>query len=291
MSATSTIEWTTSTWNPITGCVKVSAGCDHCYAETFAERFRDVPGHYFQNGFDVQVRPDKLRLPLTWKAPRRVFVNSMSDLFLDQIPTEYIARVFAVMAATPQHTYQVLTKRPGRMKSLIGDPRYDGGHALLEAATDEETAQALYDAPWPLPNVWLGVSAEDQHWAEVRIKPLLATAAAVRFVSAEPLLGPIDLRNLKARNGALVDCLSGDVKDDRGVYAACPGSVSWVIAGAESGRGARPMNEEWVRSLRDQCRGSAAFFYKQRLIGGKKDPTPELDGRTWTQMPDAVVAA
>jgi protein gp37 len=296
MSTKTTIEWTRNedgtagrTWNPVSGCTKVSPGCDHCYAEGIARRFAGSKA--FPNGFDVTLHPERLNDPLRWRKPTRVFVNSMSDLFHDDIPTEYIAKVFAVMAATPQHTYQVLTKRPGRMKSLIGDPRYGGGQALLEAAHEKATAEALYDAPWPLPNVWLGVSAEDQHWAEVRINPLLATAAAVRFVSAEPLLGAIDLRNLKARNGALIDCLAGDVKGPNGeVYAACPGSVSWVIAGAESGPGARPMDVEWVRSLRDQCNGGAAFFYKQAAINGKKVPTPKLDGRNWTQMPESVTA-
>lgn len=296
MSTKTTIEWTRNedgsagrTWNPVSGCSKVSAGCDHCYAEGIARRFAGSKA--FPNGFDVTLRPERLNDPLKWRKPTRVFVNSMSDLFHDDVPDEYITKVFAVMAATPQHTYQLLTKRPGRMKSLVGDPRYGGGQALLENAHDEATARKLYDAPWPLPNVWLGISAEDQHWAEVRINPLLATAAAVRFVSAEPLLGPIDLRNLKARNGALIDCLAGDVKGtDGSVYAACPGSVSWVIAGAESGPGARPMNVDWVRDLRDQCADSAAFFFKQAAVNGKKVPTPELDGRTWTQMPETAVA-
>lgn len=298
MSDRSAIEWTDATWNPVTGCTKVSAGCDHCYAETFAERFRGTAGHYFENGFDVQLRPDKLDAPLHWKRPRKVFVNSMSDLFHDDVPDSYIARVWAVMAQTPQHTYQILTKRHGRMKSLIGDD-FGGGQNLMEHLTEEREAKALYDALWPLPNVWLGVSTEDQKWADIRIPALLETSAAVRWISAEPLLGPIDLL-------AYTD-------------------LDWVVAGGESGHGARPMEPSWARNLRDQC----AFFdipylFKQwgewapngarglvlstsntreRLVGeplddlghreilervGKGKAGRELDGQTWDQYPTAT---
>lgn len=172
MSDKTSIEWCDSTWNPVTGCTEVSPGCDHCYAKTFAERWRGTPGHYFERGFDVQLRPDKLDQPLRWRKPRRIFVNSMSDLFHDDVPDDYIAKVWEVMARCPQHTFQILTKRHGRMRSL------------LNAST--------FNSP-PLPNVWLGVSAENQQWADIRIPALLDTPAAVRFVSAEPLLGPIDL--------------------------------------------------------------------------------------------------
>jgi protein gp37 len=267
VSAKTTIEWTRSddgtagaTWNPVTGCTEVSDGCDRCYAKTFAERWRGVPGHYFENGFDVQLRPDKLTLPLRWRKPRRVFVNSMSDLFHADVPDEYIAAVFAVMAATPQHTYQILTKRHARMRSLLRD----GGVLLLDATSDEATVREIVGAHWPLPNVHLGVSVEDQKSADIRIPALMHTEAEVRFISAEPLLGPIDLR--------------GRVPD-------------WLIAGAESGPGARPMHHDWVRALRDQCTAAGmAFFYKQDAVRGKKIPTPLLDGRTWTQMPAAVSA-
>jgi len=288
MSATSTIEWTDATWNPITGCVKVSPGCDHCYASTFAERFRGTAGHYFENGFDVQLRPDKLSLPLTWKTPKRIFVNSMSDLFIDDAPAEYIAKVFAVMASTPQHVYQVLTKRHARMQSLLRN----GGQRLLEAAHDEETAQTLYDAPWPLPNVWLGVSVEDQKWADIRIPALMKTPAAVRFLSCEPLLGPVDLsRWLGVEYGEVVGDWISEMFAALNGRIGPAGGLHWVIAGAESGRGARPMDLDWIRTLRDQCEASGtAFFFKQRVIGGKKVPTPELDGRTWTQMPESVTA-
>lgn len=242
MSDNSTIEWTTSTWNPVTGCTEVSPGCDRCYAKTFAERWRGTPGHHFENGFDVQLRPDKLSLPLSWRKPRKVFVNSMSDLFHEQVPDDYIAQVFAVMAATPQHTYQILTKRHGRMRSLLGND----GQTLLEATTDEPTADTLYDAVWPLRNVWLGVSVENQKWADIRIPPLLDTPAAVRWLSCEPLLGPVDLDRSTA------DYLGGNRH------------VDWVVIGGESGAGARPMHPDWARSLRDQCvTANVPFFLKQ----------------------------
>lgn len=244
MSDRTKIEWTDASWNVVTGCTVVSPGCDNCYAKTFAERWRGTPGHYFEQGFDVQLRPDKLDQPLRWKKPRRIFVNSMSDLFHKDVPDEYIARVLAVIALTPQHTYQLLTKRHGRMKSLLGG--VDGsGHRLLEATTDETTAQALYDAPWPLPNLWLGVSVEDQARADLRIPALLDTPAYMRWLSCEPLLGPIDLR--ATDKDTLVD-----------------GGIDWVVVGGESGHGARPMHPDWARDLRDQCTDTGVpFFFKQ----------------------------
>jgi protein gp37 len=318
MSSKTSIEWTRgddgtdgATWNPITGCLEVSEGCDSCYAKTFAERWRGTPGHYFENGFDVQLRPAKLAVPFTWRKPRRVFVNSMSDLFHSEVPDEYIANVFAVMAATPQHTYQVLTKRHSRMRSLLtsaafgeqvwqafiefgdfsfgGKKRIQPEHWRTAASLLGETSGAPMRS---LPNAHLGVSCESQHWAQVRIPTLLETPAAVRFVSAEPLLGPIDLRRLVVR-GALLDALGGDVASasDGVVYSSTPSVLDWVIAGSESGRHPRPMDLDWVRLLRDQCAGAGtAFFFKQITEQGKKIPTPELDGRTWTQMPAAVAA-
>ncbi|MGW1675983.1 DUF5131 family protein [Saccharopolyspora sp. NPDC002376] len=209
MSTSTGIEWTESTWNPITGCTKVSPGCDNCYALTLAERFRGTPGHYFENGFDVQLRPDKLTEPLKWRKPRKVFVNSMSDLFHQDVPNEYIAQVFAVMAATPQHTYQILTKRHGRMRSFLRDEcKCGSGHApgvhLRSAMEWASTPHSPTYVPglqpgiyhgmqWPLPNVWLGVSVEDQKRADLRIPALLDTPARVRFLSCEPLVGPVDL--------------------------------------------------------------------------------------------------
>ncbi|KPG19453.1 DUF5131 family protein, partial [Mycobacteroides immunogenum] len=214
------IEWTDATWNPVTGCTKVGTpGCDHCYAETFAERWRGTKGHYFETGFDVQLRPDKLGLPLRWTKPRRIFVNSMSDLFHDKVPDEYIARVFAVMALAPRHTFQLLTKRHGRMRSLLSSERFPGLvymaiNALLEHGNPLHINDiAIMDALdgfsrgrfKVLPNVWLGVSAEDQKRADLRIPALLDTPAAVRFVSAEPLLGPIDLSRFVEDDGEKFD--------------------------------------------------------------------------------------
>lgn len=286
MAEISDIEWCDSTWNPVTGCTKVSAGCDNCYAETFAERWRGTPGHYFEGGFDVQLRPDKLDLPLRWRRPRRIFVNSMSDLFHDQVPDEYVAKVFAVMAFAGHHTFQVLTKRHARMRSLLSRPsfpelvttwawRINAGRALgLPHGNAEHSRTAV---AWPLSNVWLGVSAENQQWADIRIPALLDTPAAVRFVSAEPLLGPIDLTSWI---GCPHDSLSGVDQEplanptkrwrcDQCRAGVLDGTVTnvglhWVIAGGESGRGARPMHPDWARSLRGQCEAAGvAFLFKQ----------------------------
>lgn len=280
MGDRTTIEWTRgddgtpgATWNPVTGCTEVSPGCDHCYAKTFAERWRGTPGHYFEHGFDVQLRPDKLELPLRWRRPRRIFVNSMSDLFHDQVPDDYIVDVFAVMAANycrdqPTHTFQVLTKRHARMRSLLSSDEFRVQVARTVAGrTDDEHADTVYDAIyhhyWPLPNVWLGVSTENQQWADMRIPALLDTPAAVRWISAEPLLGPIDLRRAFAKwtpannHPAWRNARRGAEIKVRKVF-------HWVVVGGESGRGARPMHPDWARSLRDQCQAAeVAFLYKQ----------------------------
>ncbi|MGW6744832.1 DUF5131 family protein [Streptomyces sp. NPDC055025] len=281
MSGTTAIEWTDTTWNPVTGCTKVSPGCDHCYAETFAERFRGTAGHHFENGFDIQLRPERLLVPLRWKKPRRIFVNSMSDLFHDKVPDEHIARVFAVMALTPQHTYQVLTKRHGRMRSLLSS--FTFRHACEEATTAIVTDDAApipryqrdaYTRQWwshfakPLPNVWLGVSVEDQKRADLRIPALLDTPAAVRFLSAEPLLGPLDLSSCllvpcRCCAGAPHDDGCGPC-DDAGCDSGFTRGIHWVIAGGESGPGARTMDPDWVREIRDECRQThTPFFFKQ----------------------------
>ena len=236
----SSIEWTDATWNPVTGCTEVSPGCAHCYAKTFAERFRGVTGHPYERGFDLQLRPERLDQPLRWKKPRSIFVNSMSDLFHEAVPAEYIREVFAVMAIADQHRFQVLTKRSERLAEL---------------------APSL---PWP-PNVWMGVSVENQRWTS-RIEGLRAAPAAVRFLSCEPLLGPLELD------------LEG---------------IDWVIAGGESGPGARPMGPEWPRGIRDQCEAAGvAFFFKQwgahdasgKRVG-KKRAGRILDGATWNATP------
>lgn len=250
------IEWTDATWNPVTGCTEVSPGCDHCYAKTFAERWRGTPGHYFENGFDAQLRHDKLSQPLKWKKPRRIFVNSMSDLFHDAIDDVFLGLVWQVMADCPQHTFQILTKRHARMRSFLKGFE-------------------------PLPNVWLGVSAESQQWADIRIPALLDTPAAVRFISAEPLLGPISL--MRWLNGGF-----GNVAPD----------LHWVIVGGESGAGARIMSPDWARDLRDECvAADVPFLFKQwgawgptnekdtMQRVGKRAAGRELDGRTWDQYP------
>ncbi|AIM41020.1 hypothetical protein PBI_SQUIRTY_73 [Mycobacterium phage Squirty] len=306
MSDNTSIEWTQATWNPVTGCQKVSAGCDHCYAETIAHRFAGTKA--YPNGFDVTLRPDRLDWPLRKRKPLRIFVNSMSDLFHEQVSDEYIAEVFAVMAAAPQHTFQVLTKRHARMRSLLSSATFQGDceHRMLDQ-------YGVLDNEWPLPNVWLGVSTENQKWADIRIPALLDTPAAVRFVSAEPLLGPIDL----------VQSIN---VDPFAAYHFKPGGIDWVIVGGESGPGARPMHPDWARSLRDQCQAAGVpFLFKQwgayRIaipgrdtwdqietiplradvpmepgvdVGpwahmrrvGKKRAGRELDGQTWDQYPE-----
>ncbi|WP_433467017.1 DUF5131 family protein [Spirillospora sp. CA-128828] len=262
MSDHSAIEWTDATWNPVTGCTKVSPGCDHCYAETFAERWRGVPGHHFERGFDLTLRPERLGQPLRWRAPRRVFVNSMSDLFHPGVPTEYIARVFAVMLAAPQHTFQVLTKRHARMRALLRDSRFTA--AVHDAAAAYYGPGPVPARRWPLLNVWLGVSAENQSWAGRRIPALIETPAAVRFVSAEPLLGPIELTR------AVWTCGSERGHGLTASYIHAGGccdrfhGIDWVITGGESGPGARPAHPDWFRSIRDQCQNAGvAYFHKQ----------------------------
>lgn len=263
MGDRTTIEWTDASWNPITGCTEVSAGCDRCYAKTFAERWRDTPGHYFENGFDVTLRPAKLELPLRWTRPRRIFVNSMSDLFHDQVPDEYIAKVWAVMASAPRHTFQVLTKRHARMRALLNDTMFRRSVQRRIPYTGANPYIAKHYRDWPLPNVWLGVSTEDQPWADIRIPVLLDTPAAVRWISAEPLLGPIDLRRAFAKWTPTNDHLAW-CKTLRGVELKVRDVFHWVVVGGESGRGARPMHPDWARSLRDQCRGAGvAFTFKQ----------------------------
>lgn len=222
MSDGSAIEWTEATWNPVRGCTKVSAGCKHCYAETFAERFRGVKGHPYEQGFDVRLVPEALDLPLRWRKPRRIFVNSMSDLFHEEVPESFIVDVFATMMEARRHVFQVLTKRPERMRDF-----------LASRPSERPT----------LPNVWLGTSVEDQAAADERIPHLLATPAAVRFLSCEPLLGPVDL----------------DMVVTEGT-----GCLDWVIVGGESGRKARPCDVSWVRSLVGQCRAAdVPVFVKQ----------------------------
>ena len=293
------IEWTDATWNPIVGCSIVSKGCTNCYAMNVAgartahtDKYRGLTeGSKRQPVWTGEVRFWEKALidPLRWREPRRVFVNSMGDLFHEAIPDEWIDRVFAVMALSPQHSFQVLTKRPQRMRQYLttaddarlGLPKGEGerrDHITVEAFeingalsagkplkafTDEECI--INPGRWPLPNVWLGTSCEDQATADERIPLLLGTPAAIRFVSAEPLLGPIDLTDLtqKMRVGEHVfDALSCDVPPEDDEWGgAC---LDWLIVGGESGPHARPMHPDWARSLRDQCQAAdVPFFFKQ----------------------------
>jgi len=273
VSDKSKIEWTDATWNPVTGCTQVSPGCDHCYALTLAERFRGTPGHYFEQGFDVVLRPDKLDQPLRWTKPRRIFVNSMSDLFHADVPDEYIAKVFAVMALAPQHTFQILTKRHARMRALLTSQAF-----MLAVSIHVRLGQTgtFEDVRWPLPNVWMGVSVEDQKWANIRIPALLDTPAAVRFLSCEPLLGPVDLDE-----AAIAWWANFPDEPSSGVAG---GGIDWVIVGGESGRGARTMNIDWVRTLQEDCeRHGVAFHFKQ---WGSASAWRDNMGDIWHQRDD-----
>lgn len=234
MSDRSPIEWTDATWNPVRGCTKISPGCKNCYAERFAERFRGVAGHPFEQGFDLRLVPHTLRLPSTWRRARLVFVNSMSDLFHEEVPESYIKAVFEVMAAEPRHRFQVLTKRSGRLAALA--PRL----------------------PWP-ENIWMGVSVENDDYT-FRIHDLRTVPASVRFLSVEPLLGPIEALPLEG--------------------------IHWVVVGGESGPRCRPMDPAWVRSIRRQCtEQSVPFFFKQWGGTQKKRAGRLLDGCEWNEMP------
>jgi protein gp37 len=245
MSLNSHIEWTEATWNPVTGCTQISPGCAHCYAKTFAERFRGVPGHPYKNGFDLTLRPERLEQPLQWKRPKLIFVNSMSDLFHEDVPDEFVRSVFETMEAAHWHTFQLLTKRPERLAAMAADLTFPE-------------------------NLWVGVSVENKRWTS-RIDELRKVGAAVRFLSCEPLLGPLEL-------------------DLRGIH--------WVIVGGESGPRARRMDPAWARSIRRQCQDAGvAFFFKQwgafdeaGIRRGKAASGRLLDDRTWDGMPPLASA-
>lgn len=235
MPGPSSIEWTEATWNPVTGCHKVSPGCAHCYAETFAERFRGVPGHPYEQGFDLKLWPARLEHPFKWKKSRVIFVNSMSDLFHEDIPDEYVAKVFDVMARADHHVYQILTKRHERLAELASD------------------------LPWP-PHIWMGVSIENRRFVD-RADYLRTVPAAVRFVSAEPLLGYLEHLDLT--------------------------DIHWLIAGGESGPKHRPVKAEWIRHVRDLCQQQdVAFFFKQWGGFRSKSGGRVLDGVEWSEMPE-----
>lgn len=244
MSDQTAIEWTNATWNPVTGCTKISPGCDHCYAERFSERFRGVKDHPFEHGFDLMLKPERLQQPLSWKKSRMIFVNSMSDLFHKDVPREYIDAVFDTMEQAHWHVFQVLTKRSSLMQRYINS-RY-----------------SVKPAP---SHIWLGVSVEDGK-RKSRVLHLRKTNASIRFLSVEPLVGPVG--NLD---------LSG---------------IHWVIVGGESGPGYRPMRVDWAREVRDECvRAGVAFFFKQWGGFRPKSGGRELDGETWDEFPEVAVVA
>ncbi len=239
MGAKSTIEWTEATWNPVTGCTKISPGCDNCYAERLALRLQAMGQPNYRDGFKLTVQERMLELPLKWKAPQVIFVNSMSDLFHRDVPEEYIQRVFDVMQRAHWHVFQVLTKRSQRLMRL--SPKLD----------------------WP-PNVWMGVSVENSDYT-FRIDHLRQTAARVKFLSLEPLLGPLPGLNLR--------------------------DINWAIVGGESGPGARVVREEWVIDIRNQCQAAQVpFFFKQWGGTRKKKAGRMLEDRTWDEMPRVVAA-
>ena len=284
------IEWTDETWNPVTGCTKVSQGCKNCYAERLwpkvsaAEAKRegwDKPRAFT----DVRCHPERLEAPLHWKKPRRIFVNSMSDLFHEDVPFIFIDRVFAVMALCPQHTFQILTKRPALMLAYLAETRAEivrREWTLTDCATRKKLVYRPFPA-WPLPNVWLGVSVEDQPTADERIRLLLQTLAAIHFVSYEPALGPVRFKDewLQCPGGAEY----GNGFNRTEVHAGCcekHARLNWLIAGGESGPNARPSHPDWFRSVRDQCADAGvAFFFKQ---WGEWAPRWRPDGRASLPM-------
>jgi protein gp37 len=263
MTARSAIEWTQATWNPVTGCDRISPGCQHCYALTLAKRLKAMGQAKYHTdgrpptsgpGFGVATHPQALAEPLGWRRPRRIFVNSMSDLFHARVPTAFIAEVFAVMAAADHHTYQVLTKRPARMAGMLRSDAF--AESVSQVAAERHGIAVL---TWPLPNVWLGASIETGAycWRADRLRQI---PAAVRFLSCEPLLGPLPSLDLTG--------------------------IDWVIVGGESGPGHRPVDPAWVRQLRDRCvAGGIPFFFKQWGGLTPKAGGRVLDGRTWDQYP------
>lgn len=325
-SPKSKIEWTDATWNPIRGCSRISEGCRHCYAEGIAARFsgpglpyeglaKRVNGEARWTG-KLQLVIDNLHEPLHWRRPRRVFVNSMSDLFHENVPFAWVDQIFAVMALARQHSFQVLTKRADRMRAYFSDTRARQA-AICRAAKAIDGMRFDHESDiggchwWPIKNIWLGASVEDQAAADARIPDLLATPAAVRFLSCEPLLGPVDITAIRrTRAEGFMRPLDGRFN-----------RIDWVICGGESGSGAvRPMHPDWARSLRDQCAAAGVpFFFKQwgewlpgdhafdgdGLVArevkhqaiegqapmsygrvGKKAAARILDGRTWDEFPN-----
>jgi protein gp37 len=236
MGTNSHIEWTEATWNPVTGCTKISPGCKHCYAERMSRRLKAMGQRNYRNGFQVTLQPHMLEAPLHWKRPQLIFVNSMSDLFQEEVPEEFVQQVFAVMRRAHWHRYQILTKRADRLLELDARLRWE-------------------------PHLWMGVSVESDDY-KFRIDRLRKTNAAVKFLSLEPLLGPLSSLNLRG--------------------------IDWVIVGGESGPGARPMDRDWVLDIRDQCQFARVPFFFKQWGGVQKSRTGrELDGQTYDEMPDS----
>jgi len=234
MASNSTIEWTESTWNPVTGCTRISAGCKNCYAERMAHRLQAMNQPNYRNGFRLTLQPQMLDLPLRWRKPQMIFVNSMSDLFHDEVPQSFIERVFGVMNRAPWHCYQILTKRSGNLRKANGS------------------------LPWA-ENIWAGVTVENKDYL-YRIDNLRKSGAIRKFISFEPLIGPVGKINLRG--------------------------IDWVIVGGESGPGARPVQKEWVTEIRDQCiKSGVPFFFKQWGGVRKKQNGRSLEGRVWSQIP------
>lgn len=309
------IGWTDATWNPTTGCSRVSEGCKNCYAAALAPRlaamgqkgYTDLPWTARNAPENVFTHPERLQKPLRWK-PRRVFVDSMSDLFHEQVPDEFILRVWQIMRRTPQHTYQILTKRPERMARFARclswasptDAERDAGDGGWRAYLSERGSA-------PLENVWLGTSVEDQRAAQERIPHLLATPAAVRFLSCEPLIGLVNLTSVAhtcAYSGESMTFNALSQSVDEGLYfeshadgydereeAPCCPRVHWVIAGGESGSGHRLMEPEWARRLRDDCAASGVPFYFKQHSAARPESETLLDGETLHQFPDSGAAA
>lgn len=285
MSDKTHIQWTAgddgtagATWNPVTGCTKISEGCTRCYIERtppfrMQHRKFDKPGIGGTTG--VLLHPERLWQPAKWRVPRRVFVNSLSDLFHDDVPDEFIGSVFDVMAQTPQHTYQILTKRPARMRALLTRWQQQADGRPHAAASFRRFDLMWCEPPvWPLPNVWVGVSAESQKWADIRIPLLMRTPAAIRFVSAEPLLGPLNVARY------VFDEPSGLPGDwTRG--------LDWLIAGGESGPGARPMDPAWAASLVKQCQdvGTAVFVKQLGTVWAKENGAADRKGGDIDEWP------
>lgn len=296
MATNTSIEWADKTWSPIIGCDRVSPGCDSCYAISTARIRESNPNPSIANAFasttqktdhgidwsgKVNLLGDRLTEPLRWKTGRKVFVNSLSDLFHKNVPDEFIAKVFAVMALTPRHSYQVLTKRHARMRSLLNRSDFAVAVRTEMYVLDRDTTLCT-DEVWPLPNLWLGVSVENQHWADLRIPALLDTPAAVRWISAEPLLGPVDLKQAVRTMGS---------ERGHGLTASYVHAgdccrkfhgIDWVVCGGESGPKARPMHPDWARGLRNQCAAaSIPFLFKQWGTWGVDWPL-DKDGKVIT---------